>query len=85
MGYTEYILRVLKHCLLPNCGITSYYINSCGYIHIALFISLEKGLIGEYVIWSLETDDMDAESNMRIATSEEFIDFFKGCGPQEWM
>ena len=85
MGYTEYILRVLKHCLLPKCSITANCIDSGSYIEICLIISIEKGLVGEYVIWSLETDDMDAESNMRIATSEEFIDFFKGCGPQEWM
>ena len=81
MGYIDYILRVLKTCLLPNCDITDNYIISGIYIEIGLYISLEKGLVGEYVIWTLETDDMDAEKNMRIATPEEFIDFFKGCGP----
>ena len=82
MGYTDYILRVLKTCLLPKSGITNLYIDSYIYIHIALFISLEKGLVGEYVIWTLETDDLDTEENMRIATPEEFIDFFKDCGPK---
>jgi hypothetical protein len=38
------------------------------YNEMYLFISLEKGLVGEYVIWSLVTDDMGTEANMKVAT-----------------
>jgi hypothetical protein len=53
-------------------------------IYISIFISLERYLFAEYVIWSI-LDDEEKEENeklVRKATKEEFIDFFKGCGPQ---
>ena len=54
--------------------------------YIGIFISFEQYLFAEYVIWSIldNKEKEDNENLMREATKEEFIDFFKGCEPQEW-
>lgn len=49
-----------------------------------IFISFERGLFANYVIWSVNDKIYEHEpsDNIRVATSDEFKAFFTGCGPQ---